>query len=179
VTAESFGGWSFPDLDALLERIKDVPERGDNDALKEWITAYLKIRLWMSFLRLYSDLSRHGGVEMDPATGLAKVVTYKPEDVVEAAKTGDVDQLRDALAQFHGDGVRPFVKHPKRGSGKQRRARRVDEAEDDYYFIRDLLERKYGEADGTRLYGWARDVTDIIADFHGVVPDSLRNRVSR
>jgi hypothetical protein len=168
--------------DKHLERIETVPARGDNDNLREWITAHLTLRYYTRVIitgyRRHPGYCQDGAV-VDPATELVTGARYGKEDVVQAAEVGDVDLLRDALAQIYGDVVRPYIKHPKRGSGKQRRARKVDLAEADYYFIRRMLERKYREADGKRLYGWFEDVTNIIADFHGAVPDSLRNRVRR
>jgi hypothetical protein len=106
------------------------------------------------------------------------VVRYKQEDIAEAAKYGDVGQLRDALAQIHGDEVAAYIPLPKRKRGKVRDPK-VVEAEDDYYFIRDLLYRTYFGADEKRLYRWYEDALGIIADFHGVKPDSLHYRLKR
>jgi hypothetical protein len=181
VTSEPPQPWDRPyPWEALQARIRIVPGRDEDKS--EWIKTLLELRFWMRFLSNYSDLSKHGGVEWDAEAEEAKVVTYKPdEDAAEAIKYGDKDQYRAVMIQVHGETLGPLVPFPKRkrGGGKHHRLPGLDEAEDDFYFIRDILKDKYLEAGEKQLYRWYEDALGIVADFHGVEPDSLHNRMKR
>ena len=187
MTAE-VGGWSFP-IDKLIEQAKNHPPR-DQDDKREWIEAYLKLRFYKRFLTLYSDLARHGGVELDPATGLATVVTYNKQDADEALKYGDVRQLRAITIQAFdkamgdaaiGEVIARHIQPPKREKpGRPPYPdRKMDAAENDYYFIRELLISTYRLPNEELMTGWLEHLTVVIAEFHDVRRESLIKRIQR